>query len=210
MRIKTKISDEGSIVLILIIVLVIAVVVGSLFYVVGSQTDKKVVTSFEECAALGNPIREIYPEQCVADGKTFTNPKQKLNDIDIQKPTKVFKIPELGVQFDISEELNNLYYVTYSDDNLNSVRFSLTDLNGTNCEARYTPLASLSKYTEEQIDQNEMYKKDKSDFKQFNGYYFIVEGSQSGCSLDDAITQKASDGRMNILQAVKSTLTPIQ
>ncbi len=29
------------------------------------------ITSFEECAAAGNPIMESYPRQCRADGRTF-------------------------------------------------------------------------------------------------------------------------------------------
>ncbi len=36
------------------------------------------IDSFEECAATGVPIREIYPEQCVINGKTFTNPAQSI------------------------------------------------------------------------------------------------------------------------------------
>ena len=36
------------------------------------------IDSFEECVATGVPIREIYPEQCVIDGKTFTNPAQSI------------------------------------------------------------------------------------------------------------------------------------
>jgi len=30
------------------------------------------ITNFEECVAAGNPVMESYPEQCMADGKTFT------------------------------------------------------------------------------------------------------------------------------------------
>lgn len=34
--------------------------------------EKQAITTFEECAAAGNPIMESYPEQCIANGKTFT------------------------------------------------------------------------------------------------------------------------------------------
>ncbi|HET9411774.1 MAG TPA: hypothetical protein VFO38_02930 [Candidatus Saccharimonadales bacterium] len=30
------------------------------------------VNSFDECVAAGNAIMESYPEQCTANGKTFT------------------------------------------------------------------------------------------------------------------------------------------
>lgn len=193
----------------LIIALVLVAVTGSLFYVVRSKNDKKAVTSFEECAALGNPIREIYPEQCVADGKTFTNPKQKLNDTDIQKPTKVFKIPELGVQFDTPEELNNLYYIV-SPNNPNVVEFSLSDLKGTECEAGSTSLALLIKMSSDEVDKDVMYMNSKSELKQINGFYFTAVGSQSACSDDNAIQDKATAARKNILEAIKSSLTSIQ
>jgi hypothetical protein len=35
------------------------------------------IDSYAACAAAGNPVLQTYPEQCVANGKTFTNPNQK-------------------------------------------------------------------------------------------------------------------------------------
>lgn len=36
------------------------------------------VSSFDECAAAGNPIQESYPEVCVTpDGTRYTNPDQQ-------------------------------------------------------------------------------------------------------------------------------------
>lgn len=34
-------------------------------------TEADSITTFEQCAAAGNPIMESYPEQCAAAGKTF-------------------------------------------------------------------------------------------------------------------------------------------
>lgn len=34
------------------------------------------INSFEACAAAGNPIMESFPEQCAANGRTFTNTTQ--------------------------------------------------------------------------------------------------------------------------------------
>lgn len=36
-----------------------------------ARQKEPIITTFEECAAAGNPVRETYPEQCVANGKTF-------------------------------------------------------------------------------------------------------------------------------------------
>lgn len=30
------------------------------------------ISSFEECAAAGNPVMESYPRRCNANGETFT------------------------------------------------------------------------------------------------------------------------------------------
>ncbi len=42
-----------------------------------SSDTHKAITNFDECVAAGNAVMESYPEQCAADGKTFTNDKQK-------------------------------------------------------------------------------------------------------------------------------------
>jgi hypothetical protein len=34
------------------------------------------VRSFEECVAAGNPVMESYPERCIADGVSYSNPNQ--------------------------------------------------------------------------------------------------------------------------------------
>lgn len=44
-------------------------------WLVGNKKTSS-IDSFETCVAAGNPVMESYPEQCSADGKTFTNPRQ--------------------------------------------------------------------------------------------------------------------------------------
>ena len=48
------------------------------------------ITSFEECAAAGNPIMESYPRQCRANNKTFAeyigNELEKTDLIQIENP----------------------------------------------------------------------------------------------------------------------------
>lgn len=42
------------------------------------QSNRKpleAIDTFEACVAAGNPIMESYPEQCSANGKTFTKSK---------------------------------------------------------------------------------------------------------------------------------------
>jgi Immunoglobulin-like domain of bacterial spore germination. len=53
-----------------------------------SANDK--IKNFEECAAAGYPVEEIYPAQCFADGKSFTenigNEMELLDLIKIYSP----------------------------------------------------------------------------------------------------------------------------
>jgi len=68
---------------------VIAIVGISLF----AYLNKPTISSFEECAAAGNPVLESYPPRCkTADGKTFTQslPAWKTDGITMMR------IPETG------------------------------------------------------------------------------------------------------------------
>ncbi len=44
------------------------------------QRETKSITSFEECAAAGNPVMESYPEVCLTkDGKRFVRDIETTN-----------------------------------------------------------------------------------------------------------------------------------
>ena len=59
------------------IAIVLAVIAGLLLMIssIGAR-HQAAISNFDECAAAGNPIMETYPEQCRANGQTFTNPHQ--------------------------------------------------------------------------------------------------------------------------------------
>lgn len=56
----------------------------------GVPTEPIPVTDFDSCVAAGNPVLESYPEQCVADGQTFTrdigNELEKSDLIQVDAP----------------------------------------------------------------------------------------------------------------------------
>lgn len=63
------------------LVVIVVVLIGAVGWMVydrqsdkndSSATATKQISNFDECAAAGNPIMETYPEQCAANGKTFT------------------------------------------------------------------------------------------------------------------------------------------
>lgn len=56
-----------------VIALLVAVILTVVLATKGSAPERK-INSYAECVAAGNPVMESYPEQCRADGKTFTNP----------------------------------------------------------------------------------------------------------------------------------------
>ena len=43
--------------------------------IVSNMGPRKAIENYYDCIFYGYPILESYPEQCMADGKTFTNPE---------------------------------------------------------------------------------------------------------------------------------------
>jgi hypothetical protein len=74
--------DQRQAAINLLIAGIILAVVGSGIIVWQHLQDNKpgkpssVISSFEDCVKAGNPVMDSYPEQCAADGQTFTNTDQ--------------------------------------------------------------------------------------------------------------------------------------
>ena len=51
---------------------ILLVVIAAFIWNKQSRVPNAAITTFEECVAAGNPVMESYPEQCAANGKTFT------------------------------------------------------------------------------------------------------------------------------------------
>ncbi len=56
----------------LLLVLILASVAYSIFQAKDTEHQENLITSFEECAAAGNPVMESFPRQCRAGDRTFT------------------------------------------------------------------------------------------------------------------------------------------
>lgn len=69
------------------------------------------ITNFEQCKAAGNPIMESYPEQCVADGKTFVNEQQKAAEPK-KDESKYLEIKEWEAKIKLDNETEDLYYIS--------------------------------------------------------------------------------------------------
>jgi len=65
-------GEKMKSIMIAIGILAILLVAGCAQRAETAKPAAKKITSFEECAAAGNPVMESYPRQCRADGQTFT------------------------------------------------------------------------------------------------------------------------------------------
>jgi len=62
----------------LVVVLALLLVIAIYVWDINTRDNAKSIDSFAECVAAGNPIMESYPEQCVANGQSFSNPAQSI------------------------------------------------------------------------------------------------------------------------------------
>jgi hypothetical protein len=68
----------------MIFIVFILAISGFAYYRVQNADEEiaqsKQITNYDECVAAGNPVMESYPEQCAANGITFTNTVPKLEE----------------------------------------------------------------------------------------------------------------------------------
>jgi hypothetical protein len=63
-----------------ILVIVLVGIIGFAGWYLWNKTNQPKVSNYQECIkAKNSKLREIYPEQCVVNGQTFTNPNQKVS-----------------------------------------------------------------------------------------------------------------------------------
>lgn len=76
-----------------------------------NENNSRKVTSFDECAAFGNPVMESYPRQCRADGITYTEDigneldKSDLIKITNPRPNQIVSSP-----LEITGEARGLWF----------------------------------------------------------------------------------------------------
>lgn len=68
--------ELGRIEIAFIIIILLAAIIAGLYAWKTGRNKQNSISSFEECVAAGNPVMEKYPEECMANGQTFTNPDQ--------------------------------------------------------------------------------------------------------------------------------------
>ncbi len=79
MVLKQFVKDLSKREIVFISVTAIAVIaVGAYGWHISNKNEeaRNSISSFAECAAAGHPIMESYPEQCAANGQSWSNPNQ--------------------------------------------------------------------------------------------------------------------------------------
>jgi len=83
----------------IIFIALLVVALGAIWKLSKNETQESIVTNFEECVAIGNPVMESYPRQCRADGQTFIEfignelEKTDLIRIDYPRPNQTITSP---------------------------------------------------------------------------------------------------------------------
>lgn len=192
----------------LIVFVIIAILgVGAYAWWTGNKKEES-ISSFAECVAAGNPVMESYPEQCAANGQTWTNPDQQPQPepADDLPQAEELSIPELGVKFELTEGLMGLYYYV-NPDNPSVAYFSLEEFRGSDCAADQTSLAALAKLTEEEASGQDPLLGDVRDSaKEVNGAYYQASGAQAGCGDGEEVQLKAEAVRTEILRVLPASL----
>jgi prepilin-type N-terminal cleavage/methylation domain-containing protein len=120
---------------------------------------------------------------------------------EVKQPT-YFEIKELGVKFELSENLSGLYYSM--GNNNKTAYFSLNELKGTDCAADKTAQVALTRYTDADFDNDPIVSKENA--RKIGNYYYYSIGGQAACSEDDTVQEKASQLRADITKLLPSAL----
>lgn len=196
--------------IIFIIFILIALASVAIFAWRVNSNKQSSITNFDECAAAGNPIMLSYPEQCSANGQTFTkdistSPVQPLTGNSLEK----FQIPEFGVQFDLSPNLAGLYYYI-NPETPNVAYLSIDEFKGTDCAADKVSLMAISKSTKAEADESQSIGFTNSEYKVVGDGYYLLENAQAACSEDQAIMQKAQTVNEALINSFNTSLIAIE
>lgn len=97
------------------IIIILLALVGAGFYAWKLGRDKQAsINSFAECVAAGNPVMESYPEQCMANGQSWSNPDQ-VAPLAPEDAVQSLFISEWGITLTLNDKINDANYVLDTD-----------------------------------------------------------------------------------------------
>lgn len=131
-----------------------------------------------------------------------TDEQAKQESKDEEKQTNYFEIKELGVKFELSDNLSGLYYAIGNSNR--TAYFSLNEFKGTDCAADKTAQVALTRYTDEDFASDPMVSKEQA--RKIGDYYYLTIGGQAACSENDKIQEKATQMRADIVKLLSNSL----
>lgn len=113
-----------------------------------------------------------------------------------------FEIKELGVKFELNQNLSGLYYTLGNEGK--TVYFSLNELRDTDCAADKTAQVALTRYSDADFDNDPMISKEQT--RKIGSYYYYNMGGQAACSEDEKTQERASQLRSDIAKLLPDAL----
>jgi hypothetical protein len=219
-----KPRNRNLFILLLLLLAAIVVAVGTWFIM---KKDKPKINSFAECKAAGNPIAESYPEQCFADGQSFTNPdqqpltqdeQQELSDLgaaaqrdqqQAQYDATWMDIDEWGVKIPRGDKLPYAHYELSSQNTV--AKLSSNDFTMTDCSTQGGGIANIVRFQENESDteSGKKFKDIYTDAKKVGEYYYGFIKSETGNTCIEYNTNRQIDPS-TFLTAFKEAAANIQ
>ncbi len=145
------------------------------------------INSFEDCAAAGNPISQTFPEQCRADGKTYTKMDDSSNETSdwlvYTSPNKEFSV-QLADGWNLTSSESGLSLYTFSNENTNLTIGSRAIISPSQ-GGRDGRSGFFMNYVTQSTDQINTPGTKQSSLKTADGleiskYFWVVSGYQNG------------------------------
>ena len=167
-----------SAVMALLMLVIVAAIIGAGYYVYQSRQDKSQGTSSTTEQNAEAPAQQPAHTE-----------------------DEVMKIPELGVMFTLTDDLNGLYYVMGNSGK--TAYFSLNDFKGTDCAADKTAQVALTKATEMELNDDPNGAAYKQSAVKIGEFYYYSGKGQAYCSDDQATQAKATKMAQDVQVVLK-------
>lgn len=129
-------------------------------------------------------------------------------DGDVVKVGQIFRIPELGIQFELPEGLEGLEYEVVGRDSSKaiSVAFTLQEYRKSSdlCNAKNAPLGALVRFSYNPLENPDMTGAFPQNTFTIEPYYFSYRSPQQPCSQDDDMAQKQIDLSVKLNSTLRS------
>lgn len=166
-----------------------------------------IIVVFLGIIAAGAYVYKSKNKPASKQPSTSTQPAQKAETKPVAEAKKYFEVKELGVKFEQIAGLEDLYY--YFKPGTSWVYFSINSLKNTDCAADKTSQLALSKYSQQDFDNDPNGEAIKSSSQKIGEFYYFTQSGQATCSEDEAVMEKIGNAKQLIVKSIKESLQTI-